>query len=98
MTDDRVTCQTPTPGKKPTRIPAWKYDAVSAAIIAVLSRGDIAFRDLPDAVRDELAPDVLDRLGSVGWHVTTVKLDMEVRGQIARLPKVTPQRLTLGGA
>lgn len=95
MTEEKVTCHTPTPGKQPVRIPRWKYDAVCTAILSVLGRGDVAFRDLTDAVRSELPPQTLDELGSLGWHVTTVKLDLEVREVIARLPKVTPQRLTL---
>lgn len=95
MTDDRVTCQTPTPGKQPTRIPRWKYDAVSDAILTVLRQGDLAFKELPAAVDLALSDDVRTRLGSIGWHVTTVKLDLEVRGLIARVPGVTPQLLTL---
>ena len=53
-----------------------------------------AFSGLADAVRDRLTADILDRLGSVGWHVTTVKLNMEVEGELRRLPGA-PQRLVL---
>ena len=50
------------------------------------------------AVRDALDENSLKRLGSLGWHLTTVRLELEVRGEIARLPKVTPLRLTWIGA
>ena len=33
--------------------------------------------------------------GSIGWYVTTVKLDLEARGVIERVPNVTPQQLRL---
>jgi hypothetical protein len=33
--------------------------------------------------------------GSVGWYVTAVKLDLEARNEIHRLPGVSPQRVRL---
>jgi hypothetical protein len=33
--------------------------------------------------------------GSVMWYVTTVKLDMEARGEIKRVPKSRPQLVKL---
>jgi len=41
-------------------------------------------------------PGALARLGSVGWHTTTVKLNMEVKGELQRLSGVNPQRLIRG--
>lgn len=35
----------------------------------------------------------LEELGSVGWYTTTVKLDLEARGEIARVESARPQRL-----
>ncbi len=35
---DKVVCETPTPGKQPTRIDRWKYDAVRRAILKVTPR------------------------------------------------------------
>jgi hypothetical protein len=32
-------------------------------------------------------------LGSIGWYTTTVKLDREVKGIIARVPGSKPQKL-----
>ncbi len=98
--DTKVECRTPTEGRSgTTSIPAWKFDAVRTAVLdAVVAAGPegLAFSELPEAVRGRLAEDVLGRLGSVGWHVTTVKLEMEVRGEIARLPG-SPQRLVVPG-
>jgi len=33
--------------------------------------------------------------GSISWYVTTVKLDMEARGEIERVPDSNPQQLRL---
>ncbi|MAS36181.1 MAG: hypothetical protein CL610_19405 [Anaerolineaceae bacterium] len=69
-----------------------KYDAVSRAILDVIgSRGEMAFAELSDAVGQQLT----DFDGSIGWYTTTVKLDLEARGQIERVPGITPQRLRL---
>ena len=33
--------------------------------------------------------------GSISWYVTTIKLDLEARGIIERIPKKRPQTLKL---
>ncbi len=95
MPDDRTICQTPTPGKKPTRIPTWKYAAVRAAILEVVpdAAPGVAAKDLAGLVATKLSNEVKKNLGSVMWHTTAVKLNMEVDGELARLPKVRPQHL-----
>ena len=92
---EKVLCHTPTPGKKPTRIDAWKYHHIREAILAVLPYDGpgIVFMDLPGLVGNQLQNDVKERLGSVGWYTTTVKLDMEVKGEITRISGSKPQRL-----
>lgn len=98
--EDRVLCRTPTEGREGgTRIPRWKFDVLRKAILhAVAGAGPegLPFSQLTGAVRQRLSADDLARLGSPGWHVTTVKLELEVRGEIARLPGVAPQRLVTG--
>jgi hypothetical protein len=96
---DKVLCQTPTPGKQPTRIDRWKYDLVRSAILAVVrsSEQGVEFRVLPALVEQQIEPGNLSKLGSVSWYVTTVKLDLEVNGEIERIPGSKPQRLRLPG-
>jgi hypothetical protein len=93
--EDRVLCETPTPGKQPTRIPRWKYETVRRAILQALSSNgnSLAFRDLPGEVSRMLSSDERARLGSVSWYTTVVKLDLEVKGELERLPGSRPQRL-----
>ena len=99
MTDDaRVVCETPTPGKKPTRIHKWKYDLLRGIILDILSdsEGGVEFRSLPGLIDARLGAEQRSTLGSVSWYTTTVKLDMEVKGDIERVPGAKPQRLRLG--
>lgn len=55
----------------------------------------IAFADLSNAIQRKLSDRDLSNLGSLGWHVTTIKLEPEVNGEIAKISGVSPQRLCL---
>ncbi len=79
-------------GKTGVNIDKARYDAVSAAIIeAIRARGEMSFGELAGAVGQHLT----DFDGSIGWYTTTVKLDLEARGVIERIPGSGPQRLRL---
>jgi hypothetical protein len=95
MESEKVLCRTPTPNKKPKYISKTKFEPVHRAIIRVTpKRGQgILFTDLFDLVAEKLTPRELQDLGNVSWYVTTVKLELEVRGELERVPKVVPQRL-----
>lgn len=92
---EKVLCENPVREKKPIRIDRWKYDAVHKAILSSLSRkGEgTLFSDLASHVKSRLASDVRDRIGSVEWYTTTVKLDMEAKGEVRRVKGTRPQRL-----
>ena len=95
--EDKIACYTPTKGRDgATNIPRWKYDCVRRAILDVLDEsadGQIEFKHLADHVQQQLTSNQLAKLGSLGWHVTTVKLNMEVEGELERVPRKTPQTL-----
>jgi hypothetical protein len=93
--EDKISCRTPTPGKQATRIPRWKFDLLRKHLLALIpaQMPGIRARQVPALIRTRLNPKELERLGSVNWHVTTVKLELEVRGEIERIEKVSPQRL-----
>ena len=95
--DERVACRTPVETKDcATRIPAWKFKAVRRAILhAVDDAGPegLLVGSLCSAVRQRLSSDDLARLGALGWHVMTVKLEMEVSGDIVHNDGRGPQRL-----
>ena len=91
----KVVCQTPTQGKQPTRIDRWKYDLIRIKVLEILpEKGEgVLFKDLSKLVKARLSEYEQSRLGSVSWYTTTVKLDLEVRGEIRKIPKTKPQRL-----
>ncbi|MEJ2537156.1 MAG: hypothetical protein P8048_08925, partial [Calditrichia bacterium] len=53
----------------------------------------VPFNQLPKLVRDKLTAQERQKIGSIPWYTTTVKLDMEVKKEIARIPGSNPQRL-----
>ncbi|MEM9777348.1 MAG: hypothetical protein AAF902_22410, partial [Chloroflexota bacterium] len=80
-------------GKTGTSIDKKKYDMVKGAVIDILSEHEThLFKTLPDDVANRLG-DSFD--GSFGWYTTTVKLDLEARGLIERVPQQSPQQLRL---
>lgn len=93
--DDKITCRTPTPGKKPTRIDQWKFDTIRMAILKAVPRrgGGIAFRDLTGLVKKQISSADQKKIGSLMWYTTTVKLELEVRGELKRVEGTPPQRL-----
>lgn len=97
--DDRVTCRTPKTGGQPTRILRWKFDAMRDAILASVSTEEegTPFRELragiSAALDRSLDANRRAEFGSVGWYLMTVKLELEVRGEIERVPGASPQRL-----
>lgn len=93
--EGKVTCETPTPGKQPTRIAKWKYDLIRIAILAVIPSAvqDVEISKLPKLIDRQISIDNLKRLGFVSWYTTTIKLDMEVTGVIERVPASQPQRV-----
>lgn len=82
-------------GKGGTRVDAEKYEIMRKAILKAVPRSTtgIAFKDLPAAVAKALKTADRARFGSIAWYATTVKLDLEARGLIERIPGSKPQRL-----
>lgn len=79
-------------GKSGVNISRTKYDAVREAIVRSLrADGDLTFTSLARAVERRLPG--FD--GSIPWYAESVKLDLEARGLIERVPNTRPQRLRL---
>lgn len=91
---ERVACRTPAEGRDGmTNIPVWKFDTLRAAILDVLANGPIKAMDLSDMVAGCLDADTRAGLGKLSWHVVTVKLELEVRGEVERLDAKGPQQI-----
>ena len=80
-------------GKQGVNIDRAKYELIRQAIIAsVQQRGEMPFGELGAAVAANLS-EPFD--GSIGWYTIAVKLDLEARGVIERLPGRSPQVIRL---
>jgi Uri superfamily endonuclease len=95
--EDIVHCQNPDPKKQGINVLRWKYEAVRGAVRRVLEErpGGIEFKELPELVRKNLGRDELDRLGSVPWYTTVVKLHLETIGEIERVADSKPQTIRI---
>lgn len=85
----------PEPRKKGVQIEKSKYELIRNAILKNLrAYGAMTFVRLGNLLEDQLLK-TFD--GSVMWYYTTVKLDLEARGIIRRVPNTEPQLLELVG-
>jgi len=90
----KETIRTLHPDKKQgVNISKEKYEIIRKAIISALKQNkEMPFMKLARAVEKEMNGN-FD--GSVTWYVTTVKLDMEARGEVKRVPHSRPQLVKL---
>ncbi len=94
MNEDKILTLHPQ-GKKGVNILKRKYDFIKDFIIKTIDkRTEIRFEELSDLAQEELT-DSFD--GKVLWYVVTVKLDLEARGIIERIPNTSPHVLKLKG-
>ena len=93
MQEAKILTLHPEEGKQGVNINRAKYEMVRQAILeAVRSQGSITFKGLTSLVEYKLR----NRFeGSISWYVTTVKLDLEARGEIERLDENGEQRFRL---
>ena len=92
MKDDKILTLHPQ-GKKGVNIPLAKYEQIKKFILETIkAREGISFEALTDLAVSELARQ-FD--GKVSWYLVTVKLDLEARKLIERIPGTSPQKLRL---
>ena len=81
-------------GKKGVNILKEKYDQVAEAMLDIVkAHGEITYQDLNDLTINQLNGKFE---GKIPWYVVTVKLDLEARGILERIPKTSPHKLKLG--
>jgi hypothetical protein len=79
--------------KQGVNISREKYEIICEAILTVLrAQKEMTFMNLSRAVEKEVKGNFE---GSVTWYVTTVKLDLEARGLVKRVPGSRPQLVKL---
>lgn len=80
-------------GKKGVNILKRRYDVIRNFIMETLSdHSEIAYQEL-DKLAVQKLKDSFD--GKVGWYVVSVKLDLEARNLIERVPNTSPHEIRL---
>ena len=80
-------------GKKGTNISLVKYNLIKDAMLQLIQNTEeITYQDLSDQLERDLQ---LTFDGRVIWYVVTVKLDLEARGVIERIPKTSPHQVRM---
>lgn len=80
-------------GKKGVNISLDKYEQIKKFILdTIQTKKEITFEALTDLAVSEFT-NKFD--GKVIWYVVTVKLDLEARKLIERIPKTSPHKLRL---
>ena len=93
--EERIQLLHPDPSKSAPHISLRKYNILRQALLTLIPDEEIGvpFQDLPKQVAALLTQEELGMLGNVGWYTISVKLDLEARGLIERVPEASPQRL-----
>lgn len=72
-----------------------KYEPIRKAIMASVPRGTsgVSFKELVASVTQRVPAELFQKKGSVSWYTKVVQLDLEAKGELQRIPGVTPQRV-----
>lgn len=80
-------------GKSGVNILKTRYDFIAAYILETIRReGELTYTSLNERAVSELS-EKFD--GSIPWYIVTVKLDLEARQIIERIPKTSPHKIRL---
>lgn len=91
-TEDKILTLHPA-GKTGVNILRRRYETIRSFILeTVAQHGEISYQDLNDLAEEHLSA-TFD--GKVNWYVVTVKLDLEARGELERVPKTSPHQVRI---
>ena len=80
-------------GKKPVSMSKEKYDLLKPVVLKYLrSKGKAPFSEISSAITKDFKTNRTKFQGSLPWHLEWVKLDLEARKIIKRVPNTTPQQ------
>jgi hypothetical protein len=80
-------------GKKAVRISKEKYDLLKSLLLTYLrSRGESTVGEISTAIKKNLKTRRKHFEGSLAWYLEWVKLDLEARKIISRIPGTSPQQ------
>lgn len=80
-------------GKKGVNIDSSKYNQVRETLIGILDdQPEITYQEMDKIANQQLKGNFT---GSISWYVVTVKLDLEARGIIERIPGTSPHKIRI---
>lgn len=92
MSEEKILTKHPQ-GKDGVNILLRRYNVIKEFILETIKKhGEIAYEDLSDLAVKKLS-NSFD--GKVIWYIVTVKLDLEVRNFIERIPNTSPHKLRM---
>ncbi|WP_152286168.1 DUF6958 family protein [Flavicella marina] len=92
MKEEKITTLHPK-NKNGVRISKLKYEVIKEFILTTLQQQDeIQYKDL-NTLANESLKNSFD--GSISWYIVTVKLDLEARNIIERIPNTSPHKIRL---
>lgn len=82
-------------GSRGFAVTAEKYEPIRKAILASVPRNKegVSFKELVASVASRVPGESFAKKGSVSWYTKVVQLDLEAKGEIERIPDVSPQRI-----
>ena len=86
-------------GKKAVSMDQKKYDSLKEPLLRQLrAKGESTHGDIVRAILDDFERNETKFEGSVPWHTEWVKLDLEARKVIRRIPGTSPIKYELSAA
>lgn len=83
-------------GKKAISMQKVKYKPIMKAILRHLkNNGDSTHTEIWKAIVQDFKKNKIDFEGSIQWHMEWVKLDLEARKEIIKIPETIPQKYRL---
>jgi hypothetical protein len=83
-------------GKKAISMNKPKYDVIKEALIDhLMKRGESTHTEIWQTVAEDFKKNDIKFEGSIQWYMEWVKLDLEAKNIIERVPSTSPQKYTL---
>ena len=89
--DEKILTKHPS-GKHGVNITKKKYDTMCKAILDSMVKKEMSYSNIVQAVGDDLRNSFE---GSIKWYVEVIKLDLEARNMIEKIPNTKPQMYRL---
>lgn len=84
-------------GKKAIRMDTAKYDVLKNTLMKQLkAKGELTHEEMYRAIAADFKKNNIAFEGSVEWHMEWVKLDLEAKKEIKRIPGTSPTKFTIG--